>query len=638
MKIQNNLSGCIGAYAQKELKNHLFRLFGKLPEITFVLQTAPDMEEYAYGYTVEGSTVLLSGKRENEVLLAVYLLLDKLGITFDTTTHYPQKPNLSALESSETVHPFVRLRGIRQHINFLMDISSYHLEDAKEYIRSLARMRMNAITFHSYDGMWHNSPGHFFYGRIQTVPKELLSVVDNRAYYMIPECEAIYANESARGEYAVFFLNELIQTARECGMHVTLSIEPAAEFAVTAQALSYYPQIDMLELITPEGGGVFEPETTDAASIKAHAVKLFGRKILKNGILPGLDEQIEKHSAAIVPTLYSLKRAMEHAAQVDAVPVRIGLYVLCTETLYIVKRIMDKVLPKERIKTFLPAHGAEAVKDTVQFMEFSPSDFQTTVLHSWIEFDGNMYIAQNAANSLDRTVSLLKAYTQADSIHAMYFNHWRTEENRIPIAYAAAVTEAPLPVCDWYKTYAAKCGISDTDAFAELLYEAGELDIYCRDNLFNIGFCFLPCWTAHFGNGWIKDFTPDKLSVVMERMQKLCAGFDDLLQNVENKDGITLLRLLQNRYHASICHLHVIADMNRSLLEGEAALKEAQRSIQSYLLVYSEMLPDRGSQGLLVDYANAMPRYIDHLRASYFGGEVIKPEEDTTLAPPPAPV
>ncbi len=640
MKIRNLLPGSIGVYAEQELREHLSAVCGKLPPCTFLLQTDPKLPEYAYGYSVSGDTVTLSGRREHEVLLAVYLLLERLGFTFDTDTRYPQRLDVSALKESELIRPFVRLRGIRQHINFLMDISSYHLKDAKAYIRSLARMRMNAITFHSYDGMWHHDPGHFFYGKTHPLPKQrsLREKIDNRSYYMIPACEALYGDEKAVGEYAVYFLNELIQTAKQCGMHVTLSIEPSEDLSVTAEALAFYPDIDMLELITPEGGGVFKPTCTDTASIKAHAVKLFGEEILEHGILPGLDEQLSTHSEAIVPTFYSLNRAMTHAQQVDTLPVRVGLYVLCPETLYIVKRIMDKVLPTDMIKTFLPAHGAEAVKDVVKGMEFAPEDFQHTVLHSWIEFDGNMYLSQNAANAIDRTCRLLQEHTKAPSIHAMYFNHWRTEENRISIAYAAAATEAPIPVDDWYLAYAKRMGIPDVETFAALMTEAGELDIFCRDKLFNIGFCFLSCWTAHFGNGWIKEFTPEKLSAAKHKMQTLIEGFDTLLAQTNDREGIFLLRFLQNRYAASILHLDAIGAMNRLFTEGESALEEALTYAAAYLQTYSQMLPDRGGEGQLVDYAQAMPGYVAHLRSCYFGAKAAAETQSQKVAPPPAPV
>lgn len=58
-------------------------------------------------------------------------------------------------EYDETIIPVAKFRGIRQHINFPMDISSYTLKDAKQYIQNLARMRFNFITFHSYPGQWY---------------------------------------------------------------------------------------------------------------------------------------------------------------------------------------------------------------------------------------------------------------------------------------------------------------------------------------------------------------------------------------------------------------------------------------------------------------------------------------------------
>ena len=51
-------------------------------------------------------------------------------------------------------------------------------------------------------------------------------------------------------------------------------------------------------------------------------------------------------------------------------------------------------------------------------MKLKPEDFQKTVLHSWVEFDGNMYISQNAANAIDRMCRWIQEYTGAASIHA----------------------------------------------------------------------------------------------------------------------------------------------------------------------------------------------------------------------------
>ena len=650
MKIINQTQGETGLYAAAELLRHIEAVCGAVPEITFILQTDSTMEAYAYGFDSDGSFVRLIGPRENEVLLAVYLALDTLGILFDTKTRYPATLDWHKLIGQKTVRPFARLRGIRQHINFPMDISSYHIEEAKEYIRSLARMRMNAITFHSYDGMWHKNPGHFFYGFIHEMPSQdyIQKAVYNRDHYMIPECEALYGNEKALGEYAVYWLNEVMKTAKECGMHITLSIEPAADPSVTREALSFYPLTDTLELISPEGGGESDKAYTKASDIKAHAVALFGETVLdENGLLPGLDEAKEDgHSPAIYPTLDSLRRAMDQLPFIQDVPVRIGLYVLCPETLYIVKRIMDKVLPKDMIRTFLPAHGAEMVTEVVKGMAFSPEDFQKTVLHSWAEFDGNMYISQNAANAIGRMCRWMQSYTGAPSVHALYFNHWRTEENRTALAYAAACTQTPLDVKEWYRAYAGRLGISPADTLASALYKAGELDIFCRNTLFNIGFCFLPCWTNHFGINWIRGWTAENTEKAREGMKDIVNSFKALLTKTADREGIAFLRFLINRYEASIHHLNMIDAMNKirdseEPAVVEAALAEASVHAERYMRKMCEQMPDRGCQGQLVSYAFSMPGYIEHLRKCYLGisadGHEQKQPGDA-VAPPPAPV
>lgn len=649
MKIVNKTTGETGAYAEAELKRHMETVCGRLPEITFILQTDATMEAYSYGFDGSNGDVVLTGPRENEVLLAVYLALDTMGIVFDTKTRYPKELDFTRLAKKKIVHPFTRLRGIRQHINFPMDISSYHLEDAKEYIRSLARMRMNAITFHSYDGMWHNEPGHFFYGRIHKMPKQdyIQKAVYNRDYYMIPECETLYGKEEAVGEYAVYWLNELMKTAKECGLHITLSIEPAKDTRITEEALKAYPLIDMLELISPEGGGEIDTPHTDASAIKAHAVELFGDQVLDgNGNLPGLDESKPEHSPAIYATMDSLKRAMDHLPYIKNVPVRIGLYVLCPETLYIVKRIMDKVLPTDMIQTFLPAHGAEMVTAITKSMELKPEDFQKTVLHSWVEFDGNMYISQNAANAIDRMCRWIQEYTGASSIHALYFNHWRTEENRVALAYSAACTEAPVDVMDWYAAYSERLGISSGKAFAETMYKAGELDIFCRNTLFNIGFCFLPCWTNHFGINWIKGWTTENTQKARDGMNEIICELKELLATVTDREGIDLIRFLINRYETSVHHLDMIDAMNkiRDCEESgfvEAALAEASEHAERYMRKMCEMMPDRGCQGQLVSYAFSMPGYIEHLRKCYLGtasSDHEQKQQGDTVVPPPAPV
>ena len=110
-------------------------------------------------YNISGNSVCLkiSGGSLSAVLCGVYDALAEGGIFFEATGYsVPRAFDLEVFFNvNKKVNPKFRLRGIRQHINFPMDVSSYTLKEAKEYIRSLARMRYNAITFHSYPGQWH---------------------------------------------------------------------------------------------------------------------------------------------------------------------------------------------------------------------------------------------------------------------------------------------------------------------------------------------------------------------------------------------------------------------------------------------------------------------------------------------------
>ena len=66
-----------------------------------------------------------------------------------------------------------------------MDISAYPLDEAKEYLNRLMRMRFNQIAIHSYPNLWHEVKtgdstelaGNFFYNRPHPIPN--LAVIKN---------------------------------------------------------------------------------------------------------------------------------------------------------------------------------------------------------------------------------------------------------------------------------------------------------------------------------------------------------------------------------------------------------------------------------------------------------------------------
>src|SRR6185312_5046568 len=217
------------------------------------------------GYT----TVYLSGHDETCVLHAVYTLLQLMGYTFDLTgVRKPRVPSLQRLAGyNRVIQPAVEWRGIRQHINFLMDISSYPAREAKEYIRNLARMRMNCITFHSYPGQWYaytyqgarQLAGNFFYGEVDSVPadRSIRKLVRNKSVYCIPEIEPFWDDHEKRSQMAIAWLNDVMAEAKKVGMKVRFSYElrtPGIDYAraTCLAVVQEYPRIDELEFITEE--------------------------------------------------------------------------------------------------------------------------------------------------------------------------------------------------------------------------------------------------------------------------------------------------------------------------------------------------------------------------------------------------
>ena len=96
----------------------------------FDLAVDKTMQPYSFGVACSKAgpttTVTCSGPDASCVLSAVYTMLEKTGIHFEVTGPVlPKAADLNALSGWNTViHPSVQQRGVRQHINFAMDVSS----------------------------------------------------------------------------------------------------------------------------------------------------------------------------------------------------------------------------------------------------------------------------------------------------------------------------------------------------------------------------------------------------------------------------------------------------------------------------------------------------------------------------------
>ena len=374
-------------------------------------------------------TVKLAGPDATGVLHAVYTMLERAGICFDITG--PILPAQLALDRlpgwSCHVRPDVQWRGMRLYLNFPMDLSSYPLSEAKEYLRNVARLRMNLIEFHSYQGIFYESPalkfaaGDFFYGQRHDLPEQplLQNSVRNRRTFCVPEIEALYDRPQERSQAAIQWLAELMDQAKTCGLKIQFSFEPPGNtadegLAASMAILGSYPQIQTLEMITSENGG--HPEKTLARYLET---------------ADRLKQKLGSSCPKLAVGIYETGRGFKE-----------GL------------AFLRQHCPQDISWTFLPAHGARAVVDAVRSAEFTAEDWRRTMMHSWAEFDGLMYLQQNSVLGTRQLLDLARSALTNAQVPQMAFIHWRTAENRTAIRYAAlACLDARLdptaPAYDW---------------------------------------------------------------------------------------------------------------------------------------------------------------------------------------------
>ncbi|MBO4939539.1 MAG: hypothetical protein J6D30_00735 [Clostridia bacterium] len=647
---------------------------GENTDRSICLRVDKGIPEQDYSIFGDGKTLTVLGGRKSSVLCGVYDALADAGILFEATGH--SVPQSFCLDTFFHVHkevkPKFRLRGIRQHINFPMDVSSYHLEDAKAYIRSLARMRYNAITFHSYPGQWHevdtkgrkDYAGHFFYGKVYPVPQAdrvTASRVRNKKIHCIPEVEAVFENEAERGEYAKYWLNALMQTAKDLDMTLTLSVEVTfdeedAIIDMLRSVCQTYPLIDTLELISEECGGFREMPELNRENIKAFMVQLFDKDVLDaQGNLPGLPDFMPHQlgAAAIsvkrVLTALGLKDIWLNGVE-NRPALRAGIYTTCGDTLRILRPILRNRLPKDMTLSLLPAHGALAVADQIEKTGTISSDWQNTMFYSWAEFDGNMFLQQMSTDGIEKLVQL----PDSDSSYGFCINHWRTSENNLTISYAAEAAITAMPAMDFYQEYAKKIGITNTVLFAKTCKKLAALDTYNRDELFNIGFCAIMCWLNWCRKGdaiMPRGYSAEKQTCSIAKYEEILADFKNLLSFAEKKEGIAFLRLMINRCQTSVLHIRALMALDEikeiydydcpqplTSEQRQSIVKMICRSrnyAEEYLHLYGELLPDRGCEGQLVSYYHTTIAFIDAVAATFIEDKKVLTEEDYDAPPMP---
>ena len=600
----------------------------------FRLAVDPSFRPTEFGVTCDkpsGSrlTVKLAGHDATGVLHAVYTMLERAGICFDITG--PILPAQLALDRlpgwSCQVRPDVRWRGMRQYLNFPMDISSYPLSEAKEYLRNVARLRMNLIEFHSYKGIFYECPalkfaaGDFFYGQRHDLPEQplLRNSVRNRRTFCVPEIEALYDRPEERSKAAIQWLAELMGQAKTCGLTIQFSFEPPGNtandgLAASLAILDSYPQIQTLEMITSENGG--HPEKTLARYLE-----------IADRLKQRLGSSCPRLAVGIYETGPGLKEGLAFLRQ---------------------------NCPPDITWTFLPAHGARAVVDAVRSADFTAEDWRRTMMHSWVEFDGLMYLQQNSLLGTRQLLDLARSALTNSQVPAIAFNHWRTAENRTAIRYAAlACLDARLDPRSFYTEYARALGMGGADDYAKAMSDLDEVDAFCRDHLFNIGFCFVGCWTGPKGLAWTRGWKKENLEVSRQRLVSIEQALAGCLRKTDGLEGRHYLRFLDNRLRCSVIHLELIGyllelhgtcdDAHPESLDrqGRKLVEERCRSAmqlaESYMQLHAEAIMDRGCEGTLISYYHTIPAYLNHIQDLFLKKAPTDEKKSTSHAGPPAP-
>jgi hypothetical protein len=188
--LQSSQPGAMSAYAAKELSRYVFALSGNLPTITtgkittsgYILGrrgTHPLIDELLtqpigpQGYALkkiklnDQDIILIAANDETGVLYGVYGLLEEhygIQFNFDGDVLPPAASTIALFpDIDETKTPLVAIRGFLPWTNFPQSATSYSWDDWKYILDQMARMRLNFLQIHNYNGEeGHNEQFHNF--------------------------------------------------------------------------------------------------------------------------------------------------------------------------------------------------------------------------------------------------------------------------------------------------------------------------------------------------------------------------------------------------------------------------------------------------------------------------------------------
>ena len=627
------------AFAVEELKSFLatnYEFSDKTAKWDFNLQIDKTLKEGSFRIkhqsTGNKQKLFLTGSDETAILHSVYTSLEKAGLQFEISGPFFHKNlDLNLLKGWDVViNPKVKQRGIRQHINFTMDISSYTLEEAKEYIRNLARLRFNHITFHSYPGQWYSDPasktpsyaGNFFYGKIHDIPddKLLREKIRNKKTFCIPEIEPFWDDKPKREEMAVAWLQSVMKESKRAGLTVRFSFESRGlttdvqRTAETAKRLlTLYPLIDELEIITSETAGAGNVKSEE--EIARLLTPLYGAEIMKDAVVM---KPLLAGSSGIAGLFASIGHNVRALELIDSTLLKplgikgsLGLYVADPEFLEASFDLLRKYAPGASYAV-LPGHGSTRVARYLPYAGMTKEDWQKTMVYSWLEFDGIMYLQQNGIRGIRNLLEYGEDMNGLDPLKSVCFNHWRTAENRVTARYAAESTLFGAIDEDlFYRNFCETYGIENSAGFTKALKQIDAAGWYATNELPNVAFSYALGNNA-IGFGFLRNMKPAKLKQGQELYANALSSLQSCLSSVKTKEGKEFLELLENPLKATDIYfkayekgVEIQQFDEKNLTEDNkrqiaAILNETISGFNQFIRMYSEIMPDRGCEGTLI--------------------------------------
>jgi len=665
------------AFAAGELRSLLGACGLKAPaagpaDWTFELSVCREMKPFSFSVACPPAAdgagpkrVFLRGQSPACVLHAAYTALERAGFCFDVTGPTPpQTLALDKLTGGEAlIQPRVGTRGVRLHMNFPMDITSWPLEEAKGYVRNLARLRLNEIIFFSYDRMWFSPkadprgrPGGFFYGIRYDIPREQpwAGLIHNKSVLCIPDIEPFYDDPAERGRRAVAWLRTLMGECTRVGLRVRFSTLEAMSPATVDDLLEQYGDVDGLEFITSE-----TLERSDRDVDMAAAQAAMKAVLRRDPNTPRPRVPLPPVAGAVAGYVEAARAIRRHlAARGRRLDLCVGIYCPAKKLHRAAVPLMRQFVPKDIEYSVMPAHGAMAVARNIEAIPMVAEDWRRAVVHTWLEFDGSMYLQQNPVRGIGELLAEGRRRLGGDEpLHGVTLNHWRTAENRTAFRYAAAaMLDGPTEPNAFYADYAARLGVGQPARYAAAMDRLDRADTFIRDELFNVGFCWIGTWGRRgFGRfGWWK--TADIAAAVAE-LAKVGQDLAACQADTTRPPAKDYLAFLVNRVDCSVLHLRAVGEltalqpivMRRSLADPEKpAPPEARRKLgdpfrspseltdeqrktvrdacdralkltDQYMALHARLMPDRGCEGLLVNYWTIPPVVIRRIRAELGG-------------------